>query len=520
MKKFGFFVLTFFLLSVLSSVFSWSVSAYSAAGDSLLGSVSRGDLFYADYLFLTEQQYVSLDLEEVKLNNVLKMFSQETGLNFVSSEAVRDRSITVYLDRVPFKKAIDIIFRANNLTYEYYPEARMFVVKELGMPERELKTKVYHLRHARVISSFMQTEIEERLQEEGGEDRIDIKKAVESVLTDAGKVVANSFNNSLIVTDAPSRFPVIDYIVAELDVPAVKVMIEVEILDVSKGDIDELGVNWPATLAKLNVSGTRWTKFPFGSRGTSGKGGTWDAEKGTLSDMWEFKNMPAGQFSPSILTVIGADINFDFLKTQADAKFLARPRILTLANHTAEIKIVTDEAIGVSRTRSEDEITYEIERTETGTMLRVTPQVELRNRDITLYVEIINKQARDSGFRTGEEGFITGTIKDPEERSTKGTTRLNDGETLLIGGLIREDSVETQSKIPFLSDIPLMGGLFRHKHKDTSERELMIFLTPRIVEDRDSLVGRDRPMTPLRREQPDLSRKDSIGTALERFNIR
>ena len=450
--------------------------------------------FYGDYAMYDLEKDVSLDLESARLVDVLKMLSQQTSLNFVSTDAVRDRKLTLYMEKVPLKEAMDILFKANNLTYDYYPESKIFVVKEMGRPSLEIKTKIYYLKHLYVAQSRLQTEIDlvmgetnsgsdedsENIQNENG-----IKAAVKAVLSEAGKVVEDPTTNSLIVVDVPSQFAIIDEIVSMLDVPVAKVMIEVEMLDVSTTTVDSMGIKWPENLIKADVMGQRVTSFPFGSIGTK-ENFVWGSGVTTPSGNWDIPaGLSANKFGPTVLTVIGADLALNFLRTQSDTKFLARPKILTLSNQTAEIRITTDEAIGIKKTEGESgDITFDVDRTETGTRLRVTPLVSRDSRDITLFVEMEVKEALDSGnFAAADGSFITGTIKDPEERSAKGVVRLKDGQTLFMGGLSKKNKSKSGRKIPILGDIPFVGRLFRHKGTNEEERELMVFLTPHVLND-------------------------------------
>ena len=476
------------------------------------------DNFYGDYLLSKVKKRISINLEKVRLVDLLKAFSVQSGLNFICTEAIRERTLTVYLDNVPLKEAIDMIFKANNLAYDYYPQANLFVVKELGKPSVELKTKVYRLKYIRVKGSRLQEEITSSGGGEGGgggaKVEVHIKEAVEGVLSEYGKVIEEPSTNSLIVVDVPSRFPMIDKIIESLDKPQSKVLIEAEILDVSKTAIDKLGINWPETLATLNVIGTRVTSFPFGGskKNVSANSSTlsMDSTYGTIE--WSANN-----FAPSILTVLGAELALKFLKSQADTKVLARPKVLTLSGETAEIKITTDEAIGI--TKSEDEqgnVEYTIEREETGTRLRVTPQVNPSG-EITLVIEAVQKVAKDSGFATTAAAFVTGTIKNPEERSTRTVVRLRDGEVLLIGGLIRKETTKSATRVPFISEVPLLGSLFRGGDKNVRERELLIFITPHIVRDFASFSLKEKSVK-MREQSIPLSRERIITSFLDKFS--
>jgi len=524
MKKFILFLIAVF-------VYLYSPYSFSQNLDNITG----------DYLLASSNKLVSLDLKDADLVNVVKMLSIQTGLNFISSEAVKDRRLTLYLERTPLKEAIDIIFKANNLTYDYYPDANIFVIKEMGKPSVELKTKVYTLKYVRVKYSRLQKEISDRIeQQQGGtlkqttttggatttttgeeEKEGGIKEAVKKVLTEFGKVTEDPITNSLIVTDVPSQFPVIDELISKLDVPLPLVMIETEMLDVSKRAIDKLGVNWPANLITLGVTGTKGITFPFPGSTTPMDDVFIKYEKGSLPGSMgsglELTNWPLTNFTPTILSVIGADLILNYLKSLSDTRSLARPKIMTLANEAAEIKIVTNEAIGVTKTESQEGGTteYTIEREETGTRLRVTPQVDSITGEITLFVEIIVKDATDSGFTIPEAQtkFVTGTIKNPQERSATAVARLKNGETLLLGGLIRTDISQQKTKLPLFGDLPLVGNFFRYKYSDKNERELLVFLTPKIVESKGVFGGK---ITDIR-EQASF-REESIKLALDKYS--
>jgi len=522
MKKFILFLIVVFVY--LYSPYSFSQNLDNITGDYFLASVNK---------------LISLDLEEVSLVNVVKMLSIQSGLNFVSSEAVRDRKITVYLEKVPLKEALDIIFKANNLTYDYYPDANIFVVKEMGKPSVELKTKVYTLRYVRVRYSRLQKEISDRIeQQQGGtlkqttttggtttsttatgEDEKEggIKEAVKKVLTEFGKVTEDPITNSLIVTDVPAQFSVIDELISKLDVPLPLVMIETEMLDVSKRAIDKLGVNWPANLITLGVTGTKGITFPFPGSTTPMDDKFIKYEKGSLpgsmGSKLELTDWPLTNFTPTILSVIGADLILNYLKSLSDTKSLARPKIMTLVNEAAEIKIVTNEAIGVTKTESQEGGTteYTIEREETGTKLRVTPQVDSITGEITLFVEMVVKDTSDSGFTS--KAFVEGTIRNPQERSATAVARLKSGETLFLGGLIKKDTSQQKTKLPIFGDLPFVGNFFRYKYTDKNERELLVFLTPKIVEANNL----PKEKTINLREQASF-RDESVRIALDKYS--
>lgn len=465
------------------------------------------DNLYGEYLLAEVKQAISMDLEGALLIDVLKALSKQSGLNFVATGGVEGKTLTLYFDNVPLREAMDIIFESNGLKCDFYSDANVFVVKETGKPTLELITKVYRLKHIKIASSRFQKEADNAAKsgDEGGSDSggetADVKEVVQEILSDNGRVVEDAQTNSLIVVDIASQFPAIDRVIAQLDTPEPKVMIEVEILDVSVSALDTFGVQWPQSPLSLYVPGTRETAFPF-----------FDNHKPDVN----------ANFHSSTLTVIGASLALDFLKNRSDTKYLARPKLLTLANEVAEINITKDEAIGIKRTQNEDEngnvtYEYEIERAETGMRLRVTPRVDMETEDITLVVETKVIEAVDSGFTAGTDAMITGTIKDPEERRSSSLVRLKNGETLLLGGMIREDVIDTQYKVPFFSDIPFVGALFRHKYKKKDERELLVFITPRLMKDVEGVIPDSSLPKGNYREQSVRVNDDVVGSTLDSF---
>ncbi|MFH1413690.1 MAG: secretin N-terminal domain-containing protein [Candidatus Omnitrophota bacterium] len=473
---------------------------------------------------------ISMDFKDADLKDILKILSIQSGLNFIASEVVQDRTITLYLDKVPLNMAMDKLFKANNLSYELDEEAKIFIVKEWGKLAVETITRIFFLKYASVSSSSLKSEMSKSLggeammvsisggesqQEEGGkwasEQDVGLTKAVKNLLTEHGSLIEDYRTNSLIVTDTPRNMKVIASIIASLDVLIPQVLLEVEILDVSKDVVDDMGIQWTNPFASLNVVGQRLTTFPFGGSGTSGFGrtGTDDA----LNEAW----VPH-HFAPSVLTVLGQTLNLDLLRTHSDTKILARPRILTLNNETAEIKVVTQEAVNISTIQAASgelstETAETAERVETGVSLRVTPQVNIETGEITMFVLPMVKDTSISS--------LDSSIKDPEERSAKTTVRVKDGETVVIGGLIRHNKSETIVKVPVLGDMPFLGALFRHRNKDKDEdRELLVFITPHIVkEEIKEIAGLKKGLLP-EREQDTLGgtrRELAIGSILNQY---
>lgn len=440
---------------------------------------------------------ISMDFKDANLKDILKVFSMQSGLNFVASEAVKDRTITLYLDKVPVLDCMDKLFKANNLSYEKDPDSNIIIVKDWGKPTVQTITKVFTLKYNRLKNSRINTEIENYLDQayttSGGtgstgltsavgtgggtsetEDEeisgdVGLTASIKKILSEYGKITEDVRANALIVTDIPSNFPMIEQTIVALDIPLPQIMLEIEMLDVSKDLVDKIGLKFGQTPFTITLKGSsKDMGFPFRDWNKSGPVGPgW----GSVA----INNTDATAYS----------VQFDFLRTATDTKYLARPRILTLSNETAEIKIVTDEAIGVSSTTSNvgGTTTATAERTETGVLLRITPQVNALTGEITMFVMPVVAEASTT-TSTFQSGGNANTFKNPEARSTKSVIRVKDGDTVVLGGLIRNNKTQVITKLPFFGDLPVLGTLFRHKSIEPGkERELIVFITPRIVKE-------------------------------------
>jgi type II secretory pathway component GspD/PulD (secretin) len=300
-----------------------------------------------------------------------------------------------------------------------------------------------------------------------------ITSAVKKLLSSAGSLIEDYRTNSLIVTDTPMKMQVITQVIASLDVPVPQVILEVEMLDVSKNAVDKIGIQFGDTPFTAIVTGaTAALGFPYGDWSK-----TFSAARGLLSI-----NPPANSY----------EMQLDFMRTQTDTKYLARPKLLTLNNETAEISITKDEVVGREDTvvdstsgstttsvfkRSTD---LALTKEGTGIFLRVTPQINLDTNEITMVI-----YPKSSVTSVSSLGTTSNPQSDVEVRSTKSIVKVKDGETVILGGLIHQDQGIVTKKLPILGDIPLVGMCFRHKEQTVGqERELIVFITPRIVRDK------------------------------------
>lgn len=447
---------------------------------------------------------VSMDFKDAELKNVLKVFSQQTGVNVIATDEISEKPMTLYLEEVAPMDALDRILQSADLTFERPAGSDIYLIK--AQPESEQDagnpfiTRVYRLKFARVSTSRLAVATEafgaitpfESARSStlsigsgdssegsgggatfaggggagGGQRRdVGVDKVLEEVLTERGNVVVDERTNSVIVSDVEDNFPRIESVLKALDVRTAQILIESEVLETGLSKLKDLGIEW-GTGSEGNMAtltpGSRSTRFPFAALG--------EGIAPTLSD---------GRFSTTTLSAASAVGTLQALERDTNTKILARPKILTLDNESALIRLTTLQAVGFETTTGQQTETTSVtpERATTGVILVVTPQV---NEDgyITMLVEPSVTKVSEAQV-TPPSG--TGTVVDPKTRSARALVRIRTGDTLVLGGLIDRDNQYTVRRVPLLASIPVFGEAFKNRETTNSATELVIFITPRIV---------------------------------------
>ena len=442
---------------------------------------------------------ISMDFQGANLKTVLKVFSQQSGLNFIASQNVQERTVTVYFENVKVEEALDYIMNANNLVYEQEPGTNIFIVKETGKPKVETITKIYELKYAQLNSLDKDKDKDKSDKSESDKSKSDagIESIIKGVLSENGKILADKRSNSLIITDVPSRFPIVENLLSRLDVRTAQVIIRAEILETSTSLVESLGIKWSGDFG-IYTGPTTNTIWPMNnSLGRNNSSGQGISSPGSFS---------LGTTSATISALLSS----------ADTKTLARPQIMTLNNETAEIDINSNDTI-------ETETSYDtvgntaIPRIKfiradkderPGITLTVTPTIS-KSDFITMVIEpkLITKTLSD--FATTDN-----KVFDLGFRTAKTTVMVKDGETVVIGGLIKTDNDGGLKKIPFFGDIPILGAAFRYKSKSNTDRELIIFITPNIIKDSYYTVSN---VSEREQEKPKAIREKEVNTVLDLF---
>lgn len=306
-----------------------------------------------------------------------------------------------------------------------------------------------------------------------------------------GEVViqAHEGTNSILASGSADVLRELERILSQVDIRRAQVMVEAIIVDISDSRAKELGVQWLIHDSRGNapVGGTNFSRNALPGRTNSTPGIFNIAAAAAADDTAALSSALAntnglvagiGKINTSGLS-FAAMINA--LQSNSDANVLSTPSLLTLDNEEAsilvgqEIPVVTGSQLREGNTNP----FQTIERKEVGVKLKVTPQVNEGN-SIKLS---ISQEVSGLSSRGGAADVVTDT------RNIDSTVMIEDGDTIVLGGLISDELIESFSKVPVLGDIPILGELFRSRSSSTVKRNLMVFIRPTIVRDSDTLLG-------------------------------
>ncbi|MCD6080029.1 MAG: type IV pilus secretin PilQ [Candidatus Omnitrophica bacterium] len=406
---------------------------------------------------VAQNRIVALEIKEAEIRDVLRMLAEQFGLNIVISDRVSGK-ISVKFTNVSVEEAIDAIVTING--YAYTKKGNVIKVTTPEEVEREAPiTRVFVLNNA----------IAE-----------DLKPSLEKSLSSIGTIEVDKRSNALVVTDVPNSVQTIENLIKQLDKETPQVLIEARIIETILGNSKDLGINWTA---KVTATGSkRPHTFPF--RKVGPKSFFPENQTETSSDDEDTADFPyphgfpyatTDEFSFGTLNFSQFQVVLEALQSSSETKVLSHPRLVTLNNQEAKILVGTRVPIPIY-TFNDETGTYEIsgyEEEDVGISLEVTPHVSPDNKiKLTLHPEV----SSITGY-TGPNDERP--IIDTREASTQ--VQLRDGETVVIGGLIKQNKIDTVSKVPVLGDLPLLGLVFRHKSKSLESTDLLIFVTAKIL---------------------------------------
>ncbi|WP_422461098.1 type IV pilus secretin PilQ [Endozoicomonas sp. ALB115] len=402
---------------------------------------------------------LSLNFQDIEVRAVLQLIADFTDLNLVASDTVGG-NVTLRLQNVPWDQALDIVLKAKGLDKRL--EGNVLTVApaaEIAAREREQLENEKQIRElAPVYTDLVQINYAD------AEEIATVLKGAEgaSLLTERGSVQVVARTNSLLIKDTQVKLDELRALIDQLDIPIRQVMIEARIVTLSSDFKEELGVKW---------SGSKKDALKNDNRGLSIGGGKDNDVFTDLSITGGTSSAIAIGFSSKGGTILNLELSA--LLSDGGGEVISQPKVITADKKTAVIK-------------SGKEIPYE-EKTSSGATsvafkdavlgLEVTPQITPDGR-VIMDIKINNDD-------TTNQASNNVPIISTNEITTQ--VLVEDGETVVLGGVFKQTIKNGVDKVPVLGDIPWVGGLFRKKTESDEKEELLVFITPRIITEGVSL---------------------------------
>jgi type IV pilus assembly protein PilQ len=387
----------------------------------------------------SDNRRMSLDVQGAEVQTVLRSLSEFSGKNIVASKEVKGQ-VTLRLRNVPWRHALDIVLRAQGLGM--IEQGQTIVISNL---ETLRKEEMERNTAARAAEELLP--LQTRIIPVSYANAEEMAKAVEKSLTKRGHIEVDKRSNALLVTDIDVRLDIAEGMIRSLDTRTPQVEIVARLVDVDVTATRSLGIDWGLHNVDLFDAGVS------------------ENIDINAADV----NNPAGQVRLGTVKPFGSvEATLQALETQNKANIISNPRITTVNNREASV-VVGQQIPLIVQDFAGNAVT---QLTTIGIKLNVTPHINVGNKiTMDIHPEVSDLAAQ----ATVQGGIIINT--------TMADTRVmvNDGETAVIGGLIRSNETETNRGVPILMDIPLLGNLFRSTSKTKAKRELLIFVTPKIL---------------------------------------
>ena len=440
MNRILFFSLLIAFSITINGQQSWTDPAYSVIDP----SVQENERYRL-------QDKMSINLKNSDIRNVLTMIGELTGLNIVISPNIED-TITANLENVTVQAALDAILKPNN--YSYFVQGNIIIVKDLDTQLiGELESVVVRLKY--INSNDLQAPMSTVLTSRG---------SIQSFLPVATISGTTGPPNMAIISDVQENIPRILNMVKQLDKPIANINISIKFIETQLDTSKAYGIDWTSNPVQIG-SATDSLSFPISMNNIT------------------VATINANQLSNALR----------IMQARGKSKLLSSPQVTTLDNHQAETEVSTTVYIeglntggssGTGGTSNTNTGNYSgmgfygnmntVQEKDIGIKLQVTPRIN-ENQIITLLVDATVEALLSAAEITTDKPRST-------KRSVKTQVSVYNGETVIIGGLIAENVIQNKKYVPILSAIPLIGYFFRTTSVSKEQRELLMFITPTIVD--------------------------------------
>lgn len=384
------------------------------------------------------EQLITLNLTQVSLKNTLELLTNRLGKNLLLDPGVSDKTLDLSLKRIKPIDAFNAILEAHELAFKEM-EGNVFFVAKADKIGKLTVVKSIPLKYGSAV---------------------DLEPILSNmVVSDFGQIMADKRTNTLIIKESPDIIYKMEKMIAELDKPTKQIYIQAEIVEISASDDSELGVQWLwNNTDKINSRvGTQFNLQKVEN--------LVDAPTGPVD------NFPFPVGSGLGIGILKTDVEavLHALSTTNDINLLSRPRIMTLDNQEAIIEV--GDQIPYKKLNQFGVVSFEFK--DATVQLVVKPHIVDSD---NIILQVSQKADFANGFTPDGTPIIS-------TRKASTMVKVKNGQTIVIGGLMRDSMVKSESKVPVLGSIPILGLLFRNKKTTRVKTELIVFIRPIIVEE-------------------------------------
>jgi type IV pilus assembly protein PilQ len=440
---------------------------------------------------------LSLNFQNIEIRSLLQVIADFTNFNIITSDSVAG-AVTLRLKDVPWDQALDVILQAKGLGMRKTGNVLWIAPKdELSAKEKQdfeakaaieniepLKTQSFQLNYTKAAEIALQ------IQPSSAAAGANSTANVRGLLSQRGSVIAEPRTNQLFVTDVPSKLAQVQELISKLDIAIRQVLIEARIVEAEDTFGKSLGVKWGGsdlTGTRGGQAGTQITggvnggnRLAFGTSYNAVTGTTGETAGGnTGGQLLSLGATGLGGFTPASLgvslfsSVAGRFLNLELsaLENDGKGKVVASPRVVTADQTKAIIEQGTEYPYQVTAPNGGTTIAFR----KAALKLEVTPQITPEG-NIILDLDI-NKDSR---------GELIDKYVAINTKHIKTNVLVENGGTVVIGGIFLLEETDGETKVPVLGDVPLFGNLFKTKTRLSAKKELLVFITPKMITDRVS----------------------------------
>jgi general secretion pathway protein D len=398
---------------------------------------ARGPITVTPKLRTRDDRPVTLQFRDAQTKMVFEVLSRQTGINFIFDKDIKsDGKTTIFVQDVPIEQAIDLVLGQNQLARQVLSDNMVLIYPNTPAKQKDYQDQI-------VRTFYLNTATPK-----------DVESLLKTVL-DAKTMVINERANAIVMRDTPEVVRMAEKLVASVDIAEPEVMLEVEVLEISRSKMQHLGINYPTSAALSTPS-------PL-----------------TLND---YLHRAGSAINGDTITASPLTVSIDALKTDGNTNTLASPRIRARNHEKAKILIgsrvpsITSAVTPTGLSGGGVVANQQVQYLEVGLTLEVEPTIYADN-DVAIKVnlEVSSIVNTITNPATGSQVYEIGT------RNASTLLQLKDGETQILAGLIKDSDTRSASKIPGLGDIPIVGRLFSDHNADREKTEVVLSITPRII---------------------------------------